>query len=99
MAAALAELAEAVTTVIEDPNTYKRLESARLALEELLGHDVEANKFLKFLELATQGEPETGEWEELGDTPVFGTKTQRLRVEKGWLYWREDCPNMILVKD
>jgi hypothetical protein len=76
----LPELIKALTNVVEDPDTYKKLEGVRQILSKLTGKEIDENGLVKLLEGVTQGDPYTGEWEEIGG------ETRRLRVEGGWIY-------------
>ena len=83
-AAAIAEAVGLVTKVLHDtvesPDTYKRLDGLRAFVSKVTGKEVDKAGFLALLEQATQGDPYTGEWEQINDD------TRRLRVEGGWIF-------------
>ena len=98
-------LATVVTGLAEDPHTYKKLDAIRQFVEEVTGTSISPSGFLTFMEEATQGEPFTGEWEELeefyalADPGKVIIQTQRLRTESGWIYARSDWHCGLEVRD
>jgi len=74
------ELVKLITSVVEDPDTYKKLEALRQMLEKLTGKEIDKNGLITLLEGVTQGEEYTGKWERLT------TETRRLRVANGYIY-------------
>ena len=76
----LPELIKIVESVVKDPDTYKKLEAIRQFLCKVTGKEIPTNAVAEFLEVATQGEPFTGEWEPLQ------TSGHRMRVAGGYLY-------------
>jgi hypothetical protein len=77
------ELVGLVGSLIESPDTYKRLDGLRQIVEKVTGKEIDSLKFLTFLEVATQGEPITGKWEQCSAEAEF---PRRLRVDKAWIY-------------
>jgi hypothetical protein len=76
----LPELIKILTNIVEDPDTYERLEGIRQIISKLTGKEIDKNGLVDLLEGITQGEPYTGKWEELDGG------TRRLRIGKGWIY-------------
>jgi hypothetical protein len=86
-AAAVKELAGLLGDVIEDPDTYKRIEGLRTFISKIVGHEIDKNGFLALLEQTTQGDPYTGKWENINDDAPEGEPAgRRLRVEDGYIY-------------
>jgi hypothetical protein len=82
-ASLLPELLKAFKDVLEDPETYKKIEGLRQILEKLTGKEIDQNDLVGLLEGVTQGAPFTGEWEE----PTSDDATvRRVRVDGGWIY-------------
>jgi len=79
------ELVGLMGSLIESPDTYKRLDGLRSIVEKVTGKAIDKAKFLEFLEVATQGEAYTGKWEKL---PLDDDRDTgwRLRVEDGYIY-------------
>jgi hypothetical protein len=84
-AAAVKELASVLADVVEDPDTYKKLDALRQFIEKVTGKEIEPNAFVALLETTTQGEPYTGKWEHIDCSSVRGD-SRRLRVAGGYLY-------------
>jgi hypothetical protein len=84
LAAALPELIKILTGIVENPDTYKKLEALRQLLEKLTGKEINQNEMIKFLEGATQGEPFTGKWEGPGSEDK--EPATRFRIDGGWCY-------------
>jgi hypothetical protein len=80
-AAAVKELASILADVVEDPDTYKKLEALRTFIEKVTGKQIDQSAFVALLETTTQGEPYTGEWERINEW------SSRLRVANGHLYY------------
>ena len=81
LAGALAkELIGLLGSVIESPDTYKRIDGLRQIVEKVTGKQIDQAGFLTFLEETTQGAAYTGEWEQINDS------TRRLRVEGGYIF-------------
>ena len=89
---AIAQMAKVLTGAVEDGDNYKRLDALRGFIEKVTGKTIPKAAFLDLLEVATQGDPYTGEWEQVG------TETRRLRVEGGWIF-DIGRGNPIFVKD
>ncbi len=77
---AIKGLVGALTEVLEDPDTYKKLAALRNFLSEVTGKEIPEGAFLKLLEESTQGEGYDGEWEVIDDN------SSRLRVAGGFIY-------------
>ena len=86
-AGALKELVGLLGDVIEDPDTYKKIEGLRLMLCKLTGVDVDKNGLVALLEESTQGEAYTGKWEQVTheDDLCGAPKAFRLRVPRGYM--------------
>jgi len=80
-AAMIPELVKLFKSVVEDPETYKKIEGLRQILEKLTGKEIDKNGFVTLLEGVTQGEPFTGKWKVLDDG-----ETRRMRVDDGYIY-------------
>ena len=93
------ELVGLLADVIEDPDTYKKIEGFRAMLSTLTGREIDKAGFIALLEGVTQGEPYTGKWEDC-DPNNFEDHphARRLRVAGGWIY---DCGrgNPLFVPD
>jgi hypothetical protein len=76
----LPELIEKLKAVVEDPDTYARLEGMRVILEKVTGKEIPKNALVELLEEATQEEAYSGKWEQVDET------TRRLRVDGAWIY-------------
>jgi hypothetical protein len=74
------ELLKLFKEVLEDPDTYKKIEGLRQVLEKLTGQEIDKNGLVELLEGVTQGAPFTGEWE--GAQPGV----RRVRVDGGYIY-------------
>lgn len=87
-AALVKELAGVLGNVVEDPDTYKKIEGLRVFIEKVTGKKINQNAFVALLESTTQGEPYTGKWESIGDSgTVRGqARERRLRVGSGFIY-------------
>jgi len=102
IASAIREFASVITSAVEDPNNYKRLEALRTFVSKVTGKEIDKGAFITLLETTVVGEPYTGKWEVVEEhIPTAGGDipgTRRLRVEGGWIY---DCGrgNPLLVKD
>ena len=92
-AGAIKELVGVLTSAIEDPDTYKKLEALRTFLEQVTGKEIDKGAFLTLLETTTQGESYSGGWEE-GEEGI-----RRFRVDGGYIYHVDGCTNMVHVKD
>jgi len=79
-AGVLKELVGLVGDILEDPDTYKKVEGLRQFLCKITGKEIDQNGLVALLELSTQGEPYTGKWE------VIDNDSCRLRVAGGYLY-------------
>ena len=90
------ELLGLLGSVIESPDTYKRLDGLRSIVGKVTGKEIDKGAFLAMLEMSTQGEPYTGKWEAI-DPDTVGSGS-RLRVEGGYIYDR-NRGNPIFVAD
>lgn len=93
-ATALKELIGILTDVIEDPNTYAKIDGLRQIISKVVGKEVDKNGLIALLEETTQGEAYTGKWE-----PIGGDGARRLRVAQGYIYHVAAGTNPILVRD
>ena len=92
-ASALKELVGILADLIEDPDTYKKIEGVRQLLCKLTGKEIDKNALVALLEETTQGEPYTGEWEDIDGV------SRRLRVAGGYIYEVGSSSNPIFVPD
>lgn len=93
------ELAGLLVCVVEDPDTYKKIEGLRVMLSKLTGHEIDKAGLIALLEGVTQGEAYTGKWEDCDpDNFEDHPHAKRLRVAGGWIY---DCGrgNPLFVAD
>lgn len=92
---ALKELIGILADVVEDPDTYKKIEGVRKLLCELTGKEIDSNGLIALLEETTQGEAYTGEWEKM----AIDDEARRLRVAGGYIYEVRSTSNAIFVSD
>lgn len=79
--AVVKELAGVLVEVVEDGDTYRKLDAVRAFLSEATGIEIDKAGFLALLEETTQGAPYTGKWEMIGEGPE-----RRLRVDGAYIY-------------
>jgi len=84
------ELVGILGSVIESPDTYKRLDGLRSLIEKVTGKTIDKAGFLAFMEETTQGEAYTGQWETIAPVgsrlEVDEEAGRRLRVDGAWIY-------------
>ncbi len=85
-ASALKELIGILADVVQDPETYKKIEGVRQLLCKLTGKEIDKNALVALLEETTQGEPYTGDWEDIDGG------SRRLRVAGGYIYEVQAVP-------
>lgn len=88
----LPKLIEILKGVVEDPDTYKKIEGARQILEKLTGKKIDRIGLVALVEGVTQGAPYTGKWEEISE------ESWRLRTDNGWIYHVQGS-NLLFVPD
>lgn len=92
-AGAAKELLGLLKDVIDDPDTYKKLDGLRQLIEKITGKKIEKAGLVALLEENVCGEPFTGEWQGLaGDA-------KRMRFEGGWVVQVEPGTNPLWVPD
>ncbi len=88
------ELIKKFKELLEDPDTYARMDALRQLVEKLTGKELSKLAFVEFLEGATQGEAYTGKWELLDEE----TQTRRMRWPGGWVLHIQGA-NPIFIPD
>ena len=92
-AAMIMTAAKKLVGVVEDPDTYKRLDGIRQFVCKVTGKEIDKAAFLELLETTTQGESYTGVWETLDGG------SRRMRFEGGWVFQAQEGTNPIFVPD
>lgn len=96
-ASAIKEAVGLLADVVEDPDTYKRIDGLRSFIAKVTGVEIDQNGFVALLEGVTQGEVYTGKWEVLDEES--GARRMRWRDNPGWIFQAGHGTNPIFVSD